>query len=228
MLVFTAMVVLEDSILALSIIFKFQNFPSSNVEPDCQAISTVLHALAFDTVSNLEISGVRVHNSSGYGLCLYNVYGASLISESNFSFNGRHALVSYDLNESKCSSLNDHPLLHLAIVSSTFAHGDVSGITIHIQHTCIDMHVNISHVLFYANGRASMNELIPRGNMAILVNETEGSTAFLHFSIDNVQTEFGKATTGGGLFAHFYRDAIPALCSELFKTKFFANLKYCD
>lgn len=174
-------------------------------------------ALAFDTVSNLEISGVHIHNSSGYGLCLYNVYGASLISESNFSFNGRHALVSYDLNESKCSSLNDHALLYLAIVSSTFSHGDVSGITIHIQHTCIDMHVNISHVLFYANGRASMNELIPRGNMAILVNETEGSTAFLHISIDNVQTEFGKATTGGGLFAHFYRDAIPALCQNYSK-----------
>ena len=93
----------------------------------------IVFASAFFLVEDLDLSGVLVQNSTGYGLGTLNLLGNSSITDSTFVFNkgntfhpGGNALVFFMLNEQQCSLIPDKIAsaeVNLAITSSKFMYG---------------------------------------------------------------------------------------------------------
>ena len=162
----------------------------------------VLAALAFDTVINVEIHGVRIYNSTGFGVHADRLLGNSTISDSAFvhnvgtnNFYGGNVRFWYQ----KCPrDVNTS----LRIERSWFMHGyDVfkteafypyaSGLTLLID--CPFVHAVIDNIT------AMHNVADDGGNLAIRVNFAAYQPGIGSVLLQNSQILHGLGHRGGGL-----------------------------
>ena len=168
-------------------------------------------AVMFVLSTDVNIIGVSIQNSTGFGVFMLNVLGNSQIAYSRFIANrGDDKYVGGNLFLSFYSTGDDckHPV-HFTIQSSEFRGGNnlfpasrVSpGCNVEIEELCVDIFIQINDVIMSENGRMHDDPSYEGGNLGILVNEPKNTTgARCHISITNSHFGNGYAERGGGIF----------------------------
>ena len=158
------------------------------------------------SIFDVNISRVTVQNSTGYGLLGNNVYGKSIISNSNFIFN-TYFYNGFCAGGNSCFVYMYCPLSSNAtflIESSNFFHGGykviddfrtwwfgrATGLAITIsQQTCPNLTINITNITTHGN------KGLFAGNMDILYEDLVSKT---HIIVTNSRFVNGYSTVGGG------------------------------
>ena len=194
-------------------------------------ISSKWAALVMDTITDLNISGITVYRSKGYGMLVNNLLGRALIFNSTFElskgnrkpkYNGGNAIILYK----RCPNTNTtHELLiessHFLNGSDPNSHAFASGLMLVITCTNVRVHLN-STVLKgnqadkYGNG----------GNLGIIVTNVAKNTIY----VSNSLIEGGSARYGGGIFVSISESALKntSVCNHtkflsLFSITFISN-----
>lgn len=162
----------------------------------------VLAALAFDTVNNVEIRSVRIHDSTGFGVHADRILGISTISNSVFINNsGTHKFYGGNVRlwYQKCPPNHN---TSLRIEKSWFKYGyDIfktenfypyaTGLTLLID--CPYVHAIIDNIITKHNIAAN------GGNLAIRLNFTAYQEGIGSVVLKNSKVFNGKGHRGGGL-----------------------------
>ena len=171
-------------------------------------------ALRFQDVVKLTLQDVHVHNSSGYGIVVKNIYGKSSIENCTFLYNigsstckGGNALVEY----SNCSSNYSEDTAVLLIMSSNFSYGKYNGYNntlygstfatgLTVILSC-NVHIYINNITVLENHNSLKNGL--GGNMFIhFFNQHHFVSNHVH--INNSRLSGGRADLGAGLGVTFF------------------------
>ena len=160
--------------------------------------NNITAAIAFLESSNIEVTGVVVQNSAGFGLWMYNILGNSQIAQSRFisnkgieSFYGGNIFLEYYLTEESCES----ETVKFKIQASEFTRGMPVGIMIQIEHSC-NIYITLDAVMMSENGGETISSSISGGNLNIVMTEPIHAT---HISIRNSYIEKGVSSYGGGV-----------------------------
>ncbi len=137
-------------------------------------------ALGFNEVSNLVLSNLAIHNSSGYGILTHNIYGVSSVLKCNLHFN--RGARSYrggnaHFNYTQC---NNRGKIELKIEDSIFSHGSYDSPYNDLHKTGI-----------FATG---IGITLSCTNITVHIHNTT-----LEYNDNNTPIGFG-----GNLFIHFY------------------------
>ena len=161
-------------------------------------IGGISAAVAFLASSNIEVTGVAVQNSTGFGLLMNNVLGNSQISQSRFIsnkrseiFRGGNIILSYDFTEESC----ELETVIFKIHASEIRGGICSGVRIQIKHSCSNIYIDFDAVMMSENGDETISSSIDCGNLNIEMIEPINAT---HISIRNSYIEKGVSHFGGG------------------------------
>ena len=153
-------------------------------------------AIAFLESSNIEVTGVVVQNSTGFGLWLHRVLGNSQISQSRFisnkgseSFHGGNIFLSF--LEGSC----ELETVKVRIQASELRGGMPVGFLIQIKHSCNNIYITLDAVMMSENGGETISSSMGYGNLNIVMAEPKNAT---HISIKNSYIEKGVARDGGG------------------------------
>ena len=153
-------------------------------------------AIAFLESSNIEVTGVVVQNSTGFGLWLHRVVGNSQISQSRFisnkgseSFHGGNIFISF--LEGSC----ELETVKVRIQASELRGGMPVGFLIQIEHSCNNIYITLDAVMMSENGGDTHSSSMGYGNLYIVMDEPKNAT---HISIKNSYIEKGVARDGGG------------------------------
>ena len=170
-------------------------------------------ALIFVFTTDVNIIGVSVQNSTGFGVYMLKVLGNSQIAYSSFIANrgdDKHVGGNLFLNFYSYSTEDDcKDPVHFTIQSSEFKGGNnlypaslVSpGCYVEIDKLCVDIFIQIDDVVMSENGRMHDDPSCEGGNLGILVNEPKNSIGpSYHISITNSHFENGYAERGSGIF----------------------------
>ena len=191
---------------------RIENITISNCG-QCIDPNTNTHAaLAFDTVHNLTISGITVHNSRGFGVYSNRVFGSWLIRSSvlrnnsasaSSNYSGGNAFIYYE----NCSKTDTSTETYLDIISSEFIHGHssadspiASGLILWLSCTNISARIsntNYSHIVGLVDSTASTG-----GNLAIFYRNYTNITVN-KVTIENCYISNGHANTGAGMYVSF-------------------------
>ena len=160
-------------------------------------------AISVDDVTNFSITSIRVSHSVGHGLFVWNSYGLTTISYSNFTFNdygGNIAL--YYVN---CSSEATKTPSLFSIVSS-FVGQSVAQVRT-VLSPGIAVFIMCTNISLELNGVTAFNNTVhgPRtvgGNVAVIIrNHT--SLISNNVTITNCHIEAGTSNYGAGIFLSF-------------------------
>ena len=159
-------------------------------------INGISAAIAFLQSSNIEVTGVVVRNSTGYGLLMHNVLGNSRIAQSSFfsnngneSFYGGNIFLSFSEGNCELETVN------VKIQASELREGMPVGFLIQIEHSCNNIYITLDAVMMSENGGKPYSSLIGYGNLNIVMIEPKNAT---HISIRNSYIEKGVSRSGGG------------------------------
>ena len=127
-------------------------------------------ALSFLNSSDIEIVGMKIQSSRGYGLYILNAQGISKIVQSELSSNeggelydGGNVYLEYHFTHHYCGIKP----VHFNIVASEFSKGDgpllysyVSpGFYIKIQHYCVDINISFENTTMFLNNRKTRGDV---------------------------------------------------------------------
>ena len=155
-------------------------------------------AIAFLQSSNIEVTGVVVRNSTGYGLVMYNVLGNSKIAQSRFisnkgseSFYGGNIILMYYFTKESCQLKS----INFRIQASELKGGMPVGFIMDIEPSCNNIHITLDAVVMSENGGETISSSNVGGNLIIMMREPKNTT---HISIRNSYIEKGVSKFGGG------------------------------
>ena len=155
-------------------------------------------AIAFSESSNIEVTGVVVQNSTGFGLWMHNVLGNSQITQSRFSSNkgsehflGGNIFLAYYFTKESC----ELETVKFKIQASELRGGRSVGFLIEMEHSCKNIYITLDAVMMSENGGEAFKSSISGGNLFIILNEPKNAT---HISIRNCYIEKGVSRSGGG------------------------------
>ena len=146
-------------------------------------------AIAFLESSNIEMTGVVVQNSTGFGLTMHKVLGNSQITQSRFisnkgseSFYGGNIFLSYYFTEGNC----ELETVKFKIQASELRGGRPVGFMITIFNSCNNIYITLDAVMMSENGGGGAG-----GNLNIVITEPKNTT---HISIRNSHIEKGVSS----------------------------------
>ena len=156
-------------------------------------------AIAFLESSNIEVTGVVVQNSTGFGLWMHNVLGNSQIAQSRFisnkeneCFHGGNIFLRYSFTEESC----ELETIKFNIQASEIRGGISSGVRIQIIRSCSNIYITLDAVMMSENGAETRGfSIFGGGNLNIKIVEPKNDT---HISIRNSYIEKGISSYGGG------------------------------
>ena len=164
---------------------------------------TIRAAISVSHVTNLSVTYVQVSHSGGHGLYIWNSFGLTNISYSNFTYNIKGGNLALDY--SNCSSKSTSTWSLVTIFSSFFGHGIAetgkvlsSGIYAFIW--CTNISLEFNEVTLFNNtvhGHGSVG-----GNMAIILRNRTNLTSN-KVTVTNCHVEAGVSYYGGGIFLSF-------------------------
>ena len=190
--------------------------------PQQYYLQKIVIALAFFLVEDLDLSGVLVQNSTGYGLGTLNLLGNSSITDSAFVFNkgntfhpGGNAMVYFMLNEQQCSLIPDKIAeVNLAITSSKFMYGSTPefptllpvplGLNIVLYQQCSHVTIQINNSILSGNQKDEKVVTLYGANLAISVIHPSGNSGYHDIVIANSRIEGGRAVISGGISLSAY------------------------
>ena len=165
-------------------------------------------AVAFEESSNINVTGVIIQNSTGYGLWMYNVLGNSSISQSRFIsnkgnaiFRGGNMYMKYSLTEKYCNL----ETVIFSIQSSQLRGGKTlipnysAGFDIQIQNYCNHLFINLNKVVLSGNNGGLHDITSTGGNLNIFILEPKYAIGYTQMSIRNSRIEKGISANGGGI-----------------------------
>ena len=179
-------------------------------------------AISFLNSSAIEIVGVKIMNSRGYGLYILNAHGKSRIGRSKFIsnkggevYNGGNVYLEYHFTQNYCGLKP----VHFSISASEFTKGFSPlpysylspGFHVKIHHYCVNITITFDNVIMVSNNRKTADK-VEGGNLGILITEPVHTTGQHHISITNSQIKNGIARRGGGITFQVYRDSVYSDC----------------
>ena len=191
---------------------RFENITISNCGQCIEPNSNTHAALAFDTVYNLTISGITVHNSRGFGVYSNRVFGSWLIKSSvlknnsasaSSNYSGGNAIIYYE----NCSKIDTSFETYLDIISSDFIHGHssagsptASGLI--LWFGCTNISARITNTTFSHNVGLVDSTASTGGNLAIFYRNYTNITVN-KVTVENCYISHGHANTGAGMYVSF-------------------------
>ena len=179
-------------------------------------------ALSFLNSADIELVGIKIQSSRGYGLYILNAQGISKIVQSELSSNGGGELydggnvyLEYHFTHHYCGIKP----VHFNIVASEFSKGDspllyshVSpGFYIKIQHYCVDINISFENTTMFLNNRKTTGN-VRGGNLGIIITELTNTSGQHHISIANSRIKNGIARRGGGVSFQVYGETVYSEC----------------
>ena len=165
-------------------------------------------ALGFAFAIDVNISGVVVQNSTGFGIGGIDFLGSTYITNSAFVYNkgdentiGGNAIFLFDLVQLLCPFIGTlYPPVDFTINSSQFLYGSSnqlpSGLQIILQQECSEVKIRIT------NTSISHNINLGKGsgaNLAISVVQQDDSSEGHHIIVENCHIEGGKGYGSAGI-----------------------------
>lgn len=164
-------------------------------------------ALGFLFAMNVNISGVLVQNSTGFGIAGLNMLGSTQITNSAFLYNqgdeknfGGNAIFLFIIEQKLCSI----PSADFTISSSHILYGSSppttslpTGLQIIIQQEC--SHVKIQIINTSISHNINSGKEVPGANLAIDVIYPAESSGSHHIIIDRCHIEGGKGSGAAGI-----------------------------
>ena len=165
-------------------------------------------SLGFAFVKNVNVSGVLVQNSTGFGIAGVNMGGSTKITNSAFVYNhgdeskkGGNAVFLFIDIPSLCSASS----VDFTISSSHILHGSSppttalpTGLQIFILQECSHLNINIRNTSISHNINPP-GGFVPGANLAIDVIQQVNSSGSHHIIIENCHIEGGKGYSSAGV-----------------------------
>ena len=166
-------------------------------------------AIAFLQSSNIEVTGVVVRNSTGFGLWMHNVLGNSQIAQSRFISNkgsdGGNIFLKYNFTKGSCKL----ETVKLKIQASEIRGGISVGFMIKIEYSCNNIYITLDEVMMSENGGDTRSSSMGYGNLNIEMTDPKNAT---HISIRNSYIEKGVSKFGGGISYLMNASSDPLVC----------------
>ena len=165
-------------------------------------------ALGFALAIDVNLSGVLVQNSTGFGIGGVDVLGSTYITNSVFVYNkgdenspGGNAIFLFALGQQLCPFIGTfYPHVDFTISSSHFLYGSSNslpgGLQIILQQECSQVKIRITNTSISHNinlGKAS------GANLAISVIQQDDSSGGHHITVENCHIEGGKGYGSAGI-----------------------------
>ena len=171
-------------------------------------------AIVFLESSNIEVTGVVVRNSTGFGLWMYNVLGNTQIAQSRFISNkgsglyGGNIFLKYYSTEENC----ELETVKVKIQASELREGMPVGFMIQIEHSCNNIYITLDAVMMSENGGDTHSSSMGNGNLNIEIIDPTNAT---HISIRDSYIEKGVSRYGGGITYLVNASNHPLVCDTL-------------